>query len=322
MHILAASSDSAFRSLLVDFLEGHGHRIRQAASGEEAWQMLQDTAADLVIADLALPGIGGIELCSRLRSLASDISYTYVLLAILPQEKQHYAAALAAGIDDYLLKPLEAFDLGARLRVAERVTSLSRQVTQQRRELERLQQSRFDQVRMDQLTGLGNRMRLQEDLEVLRSQARRYGYSFSVVLVNIDHFQHYQQRFGITAGDDVLRTLGHITLATCRGGDSAYRYGSDQFLLILPEQTLDSATQAAERLRVAVEEVGVPHPDNLPYDAVTISLGVTTLADTDSPDTARLLQQADAAMYRAMRLGRNRVQAFQPDASAPALTLS
>ena len=156
-------------------------------------------------------------------------------------------------------------------------------------------------VRNDPLTGLRNRRALAEDLPVLEESARRRGESFAVALCDADRFKAYNDQLGHLAGDEALRLLANTIGGVLRKGDAAYRYGGEELLLLLRDAGPDEALVTAERVRVAVEDVALPHPAD-PSGVLTVSVGVA--AGTD--DGATLLARADAALYRAKRAGRNR----------------
>jgi PleD family two-component response regulator len=128
-----------------------------------------------------------------------------------------------------------------RLTSALRVTELHRRLAVQNEELEQLNRMLFEQSRQDPLTSLGNRLRLREDLQVLQSRADRYGHSYAVVLCDVDFFKAYNDRYGHLAGDDVLRRVAATLSSGLRTGDTAYRFGGEEFLLVLPEQDAEAA---------------------------------------------------------------------------------
>ncbi len=149
----------------------------------------------------------------------------------------------------------------------------------------------------DPLTGLGNRRSMQVQIEKSIDTASRYGTKLSVIMMDIDHFKEYNDMHGHLAGDGLLVRLSGILLHEMRRTDYIYRYGGEEFLVILPETDAEKAAEAAERMRMAVEaETGV-----------TISLGVASCRP-DTPDSACLIGRADAALYRAKQNGRNRVE--------------
>ena len=149
----------------------------------------------------------------------------------------------------------------------------------------------------DSLTGLANRRFMETQLEKHFEIAKRYGERFSIIMVDIDHFKRYNDTYGHQGGDKLLVVLAGILLREIRRLDYVFRYGGEEFLIVLPHTDLPMACTFAERLRKAVEETGA-----------TISLGVSAYRDT-LPDKETLVGMADAALYRAKERGRNRVEA-------------
>ncbi len=128
-----------------------------------------------------------------------------------------------------------------------------------------------------------------------------------MALCDVDRFKLYNDTYGHPAGDEVLRQVAGVLGGGCRQGDAAYRYGGEEFLLLLPEQPPEGAVLAMERLRRAIEQLAIPHAANPPAGVVTISAGITALLPREQRDVEALLREADAALYRAKELGRNRV---------------
>ena len=167
-------------------------------------------------------------------------------------------------------------------------------------ELARLNAQLVEDSRRDPLTGMRNRRALADDLLELEARRGLEG-GFAVALCDVDHFKAYNDRLGHLAGDHALRTISAIVRATLRTGDLSYRFGGEELLLILRNADAEEAHAVAERVRVAVQAAGVPHPDGVD-GVLTVSVGVAAGAD----DTDRLLARADGALYDAKRQGRNR----------------
>lgn len=312
MRVLIAEDDTVSRMILRRAIEKLGHECQAAEDGVEAWKMYRETpSVDVIISDWMMPGMDGLELCNKVRSLMeSREGYTFFIFLTALGDKEHAFKGLQAGADDYLSKPLDRDELRARLITATRVTSLHKQLTQQKGELERLNRELYWQARTDPLTRLGNRLRLREDLEALRARVDRYGHIYSMVLCDIDFFKLYNDRYGHLAGDEVLQRVAEALMEVLRAGDSSYRYGGEELLAVLPEQALESASVAADRLRAAVEAMGIPHEGHLTPGVVTISVGVATLAPGESKSSSALIKEADEALYRAKELGKNKVSSY------------
>jgi two-component system chemotaxis response regulator CheY len=305
LKILIAEDDAVSRTILRRAVEKLGHECLAAADGEEAWGLYEENPdLDVIISDWMMPGVDGLELCRRVRGDNRD-GYTYFIFLTALGDREHLLQGLEAGADDYLSKPLDRDELGMRLTSALRVTDLHRRLAFQNGELEKLNRMLFEQSRQDPLTSLGNRLRLREDLQVLQSRTERYGHNYAVVLCDVDFFKAYNDRYGHIAGDDVLRQVAATISSGLRTGDTAYRYGGEEFLVVLPEQDAEAAVAITDRLRQAVEDLGLPHADGGPGGVLTISAGVAVSAGAG--DTDGLLKAADEALYAAKSGGRNRV---------------
>ena len=191
-------------------------------------------------------------------------------------------------------------------------------------------QARRDQVRLDSLnavlettaatdmlTGLGNRLALDAGLRLARSRIERQRESYGLVILDLDRFKAINDERGHLAGDDVLRVTSEALRRALRAGDTAYRYGGEEFVaLILVTGPLE-ALAAAERIRTAIELLQIPNARNVPYEHLTASAGVTTIGPVDlAADDASWLARADGALYRAKANGRNRAEVGKADIDA------
>jgi two-component system, cell cycle response regulator len=308
MRILVAEDDAATCLVLEAAVTSLGHDCVVATNGKEAWRLFEAVDVEVVISDRMMPGMDGVELCRRIRACGRD-TYTYFIFLTVFDKKADVLSGMEAGADDYLVKPLDIDDLKMRLLVASRVTSLHRKLSQQSAQLERLNRQLFDQSRTDPLTQLGSRLRLSEDLENIHAKVDRYGHSCCAVMCDVDFFKAYNDSKGHLAGDEVLQAVSRALMNTTRMGDQVYRYGGEEFLILLPEQSLDDGLAAAERYRKAIEQLAIPHGSSPANNVVTISAGVAVLSHSEGRSVGEWLNQADAALYGAKQLGRNRVLA-------------
>jgi len=304
VRILIAEDDTASRLILEAALAGLGHEIITATNGEQAWQMFQSEKVEAIISDREMPGLNGIDLCRRVRG-SDGGKYIYFIFLTSISERGGAAEAIRAGADDYLAKPLNRHELEARLLVASRITELYRELANQQVELERLNSQLFRQARLDGLTQVGNRLKMREDLNVLVARVAERGESFCAVMCDVDHFKLYNDEYGHLQGDEVLKKVASTLLQGCRPNDEVYRYGGEEFLLVMPEQSIEAACAAAERHRARIEQLAIPNIGS-PATTVTISAGVAAMTTT-RPSIKEWLEDADGALYRAKQLGRNRV---------------
>jgi two-component system chemotaxis response regulator CheY len=297
MKILIAEDQPVAAMYVRRLLEKMGHQAEVAPDGEAAWQMLRDGDTSLLISDWMMPRLDGPDLCKRLRSVPSN-RYIYIILLTSLDRREDRVKGLRAGADDFLTKPPDAEELALRLEIAERILAVHDQLARQNARLAELAST-------DELTGVKNRRRFREDLELLFSQAARLGSPLSLILLDIDHFKQYNDAFGHPAGDRVLRQVGRMLQTTVRGHDVVARYGGEEFVILLPSTGVNRAVDVAERLRKAIAE------HHWPFRPVTASFGVAT-SGMDTPDAAALVEHADQALYLSKRTGRNRMTPFDP----------
>jgi len=178
----------------------------------------------------------------------------------------------------------------------------------QQAELLRLNEELETIARIDALTGLGNRLRLNEDLAALAGRIERGGGTAGLLLMDLDRFKRLNDMTGHLAGDAALRGVADVLRKTTRVGDGLYRYGGEEFLIILHGCDESSLRAAAQRYVSAIEAAGMPHPDNPPYDVVTASAGAAELSQLNCTDIDAALHDADEALYGAKARGRNRLE--------------
>ncbi len=193
------------------------------------------------------------------------------------------------------------------------IQTLHRSLERQRAELARALTDLERTSRVDPLTRIANRLRLDEDFEEIRARINRSGETCGLLEADLDRFKSVNDHQGHLAGDAVLRSVAQVLQASLRSGDRVYRYGGQEFVAIIVGADAAVTERTAERLRAAVEALAIAHPDNSPAGVVTISVGWTVLgpADIDETDDA-LFDRADRAMYAAKTSGRNRIAKVLP----------
>ena len=163
----------------------------------------------------------------------------------------------------------------------------------------------FEQLSVtDALTGLLNRRYIEERLMEEIKRSNRHGFPMSFMMLDVDQFKTYNDRFGHPAGDEALKIVGNVIRETLRGADVAARFGGEEFSILLPQTTSEEAIAIAERIRSNVEQAEFPHRK------VTLSIGVASCS-AELCSSANIVSAADKALYEAKRQGRNRVRAFE-----------
>jgi two-component system cell cycle response regulator len=307
LKVLVVDDDQDSRESLEGVVRRLGHLCSSACDGVEAWEMYEADRADVILSDWRMPRLDGVGLCQKVRGDAPDGSYTHFIFVTANNDKAHFIHGMRAGADDYLAKPFDVDELEARLDAARRVALVNRELSERNSSL------RHDSVRAnlaartDPLTDAFNRLALGEDLEMLAARAARYGHTYCAALCDIDNFKAYNDEFGHVPGDGVLARIAASIHGELRRGDRFYRYGGEEFLVILPEQTLPEAGFAMNRVRQAVANLQIPHATAAGSPFVTISIGVSILAATPAESIDSWIRRTDAALYAAKALGRNRV---------------
>ncbi|OON64748.1 diguanylate cyclase [Massilia sp. KIM] len=186
--------------------------------------------------------------------------------------------------------------------------SLEQELMSARERLQERNEILTELAERDGLTGISNRRHFEETLQLEIGRAARTGRPISLIILDVDNFKKYNDRYGHVAGDDCLRRVAAaLPGSLARPSDFPARYGGEEFVILLPETGASGAAHVAEKVRLAVMECELAHADNCP-GVVTVSLGVfTTLIDAAAPPSgAALVAQADQLLYRAKQLGRNR----------------
>src|SRR5215510_2705450 len=219
--VLVVDDSLTHLKLLEQTLAREFTRVHLARNGREALATFEREQPAFVITDCEMPDLSGFEICQRIR--ATQSSYAYIIMVTSIAEKENIVKGLAAGADDYLTKPIHTEELLARLRVGRRLLDLTRQLEEKNRLLEQA-------ALTDDLTGLPNRRAIESWAAHQLAAATRHGFSFWVVLIDLDHFKRVNDSHGHDAGDTVLKTFAEILRANTRSSDIAGRIGGEEFL--------------------------------------------------------------------------------------------
>jgi two-component system, cell cycle response regulator len=298
LKVLIADDDVISRRLLEAALVRLGHAVVAVADGQEAIaELAGPDAPQLAILDWMMPEVDGLQACRAIRGRA-DSPYVYIILLTAREGRDNMLAALDAGVDDFLTKPLDVVELRARLRSGTRVIQLQYGL------LEAQEALRLEATR-DHLTGIWNRRAILEQLHRELRRSRHERRPLSAILADLDHFKAINDRHGHAAGDKVLQESAHRMSTVVRDYDFLGRYGGEEFLLVLPGCDGVTGLDVAERVRQSVTS----HPVQVGDVAITVSvsLGIAwTCGTTERVDV--LVEAADTALYRAKAAGRNRVE--------------
>lgn len=315
MKILVAGIDSHDANRLQTILSvEHAWKAVTAPSGAEALRVLAKGRVDLVLADLMMPGLGGIELCRHIKN-CPGIRDTPVVILLAATEREYLSHAYEAGACDYIMRPLDPLEVVARVRSVlrtkeeiDRRRARENQLETRNRELQAVNQELLQLSLVDPVTGVANRRHFDEAMDRAWRSAARHQIEIALILMDIDFFKGYNDRLGHPAGDDCLRRVANeLAAGLLRPDDFLGRYGGEEFAVILPRTDLAGATVVAERLRSNIESLGIPHPASSAAGHVTISQGLACAVPEPASSASSLIALADEALYEAKRSGRNQL---------------
>jgi diguanylate cyclase (GGDEF)-like protein len=274
-------------------LEEVGAEVSEAGERVEAAETVRRDRPHVVLLDHALQG----EQRMLVRDVAGDpeLLGTAVVLMQPDADVTAVSAALADGVADVWAADAVAPELIARVRVAYRSRQLLDLALRRYSDLEEL-------AYHDELTELPNRRGASRQIEVLMSRARRHGHELALLLIDADRFKNVNDAHGHAAGDLLLREIAHRFRERVRAEDVVGRWGGEEFVVALPETTIEGAAAVAESLRAAVDGVAIEVGDEAL--GATVSIGVVAWAGEDLDD---LVHASDRALYAAKAAGRNRV---------------
>lgn len=302
-NILIVDDDRAVCETLHEFIQISGYRAYKASAAEQAIGIMKKTPIHVVLTDIMLPGMDGLQLTDLIkRKYEADI---IVMTGF--SRNYSYEDAIRMGASDFIFKPVRFEELLLRLKrvLHDREIAGERAIMVKR--LEKL-------AITDDLTGLFNSRHFYETLKGEIIRADRYGHPLSLLLMDIDSFRDYNDMYGHLEGDKVISKFGKIIKSCLREIDSAYRYGGEEFTVILPETGGGNARMVAKRIRDNIRPLKFYPEPGRPAPPVTASIGITQFVRGET--MTDLIQRADKAMYFARKSGRNQVSClFIPDKS-------
>lgn len=317
--ILIVDDNAAKRLALQAVLQPLGHTVVEADSGLAALRSIMSMNFAMILLDVRMPIMDGFETAALIRKRQQSELTPIIFLTAYGSDEIVDQDLYAQGAVDFIFAPVPPDQLRAKVAVFARLFLKSEALSVQAREAE----TSAEQLRLanhaltalsreDPLTRLGNRRAFEQDLDLLEARAARYSHRYCMAVIDIDHFKAYNDMYGHPAGDQILQTFASQLQNQMRAGDAIYRFGGDEFLCVFPEQSLEDGKRAVDRMRAGLERLGIPHLGNTTA-VVTFSAGLAILEPGQSGSTTEVLAEADAALYRAKQLGRNRVEHVLPN---------
>jgi two-component system cell cycle response regulator len=303
--VLVVDDDVALRGLTARWLTNATLRCLEASTGEQAVEVAIANAAslDAIVLDIMMPGIDGFETLRRLKANEATAHIPVVLLTAHATNDKDFIEGADSGAVDHLVKPFKGPVLVAKVRAIVERARNDRDLRVKLRNAE-------ETATIDPLTGLGNRRHFEARFKEEAAHARRHAQPFALVIIDIDHFKSVNDTFGHEEGDRVLVHVADAMRSILRADDAAFRYGGEEFVLILRACEAKNGALAAERLRAALKArpIVLGEGEARVERIVTFSAGVAAASAENGYAVDDLLGRADAALYRAKRGGRDRTE--------------
>jgi len=296
--ILIVDDVAANIDVLAELLRSK-YKIRAATSGEKALKIsFSNNPPDLILLDIMMPKMDGYEVCKILKASfqTKDIPIIFIT-GKTSVEDEIYGFNL--GAVDYVRKPFNSIIVKARVNT--------------HAELKRYHDYLEDISYLDGLTGIANRRKFDEYLELNWNFAIRESTPISMILMDIDYFKLFNDHYGHQQGDNCLIQIAQMLEGVAiRKTDLVARYGGEEFVCILPKTEIREASMIAEKFRLSIMSIGIPHEYSEADSGVTISIGVATIIPEVDSNCSLIIKASDEALYKAKESGRNQVQTYKP----------
>jgi diguanylate cyclase (GGDEF)-like protein len=291
--ILIVDDDIAIKESATAYLKAMKYNVKSALNAEKALEILTSFKADLVLTDVMMQGMDGLELTRRIKE-----SYDIDVMVMTGYSAEYsYENAVQAGASDFIFKPFRFEELDLRIKRVIKEARLKKEGAKHLKELKQL-------AITDALTGLYNSRHFFAQIKNEIQRRNRYSRALSMLILDIDFFKNYNDSWGHLEGDQVLMGIGKIINSCMRSMDTAYRYGGEEFTILLPETKLQKACVVGARIKDRISaQVFEPTPET--KASITVSLGATELVKGE--DLNSFIRRADKALYISKDTGRNKL---------------
>ncbi len=276
-------------------LDEAGYGTTFSTSGPQALERVQAARPDLIVLDLMMPDMSGLDVCRTLKA-NPEFREIPIIFLTASHRQDHLLKAFELGAVDYVTKPFSSAELLARVR-----THLELKHTRDQLQLVLSEVQRMATI--DSLTGVLNRRCLFDLAKREFERSQRYGSVFTLLMLDVDHFKRINDTYGHMVGDEVLKSLTQAIQRSLRQVDQFGRYGGEEFVIVLPESPLNIARQVGDRLRTISSQLSIPTKTD-PI-SLTVSIGIAAYNPQDKA-VEDIFERADRALYQAKAKGRDR----------------
>lgn len=291
--ILIVDDDIAIKESVEEYLKILNYTVASASNADQALETLKSFKPDIVLTDIMMQGMDGLELTRRIKN-----SYqTDVMVMTGYSAEYSYEEAVQAGASDFIFKPFRFEELDLRIKRVLREAELQKERSDLMKKLEKL-------AITDALTGLYNSRHFFSQIKTEIKRYSRYSRALSLLILDIDFFKDYNDSWGHLEGDRVLMGIGKTINSCMRSMDTAYRYGGEEFAILLPETKLKKACVVGARIKDNISSQ-VFEPESGVQKSVTVSIGATELLEGE--DFRSFISRTDKALYKSKDTGRNKL---------------
>ncbi len=314
-HVLLIEDSPTQAQYMRLLLEDAGYQVTFAETGQKGIEIAEAAQPDVVLLDVVLPDLDGLTVCNRIRQ-RSQLYIPILMLTERRTEMEDKVGGLTAGADEYLSKSSDDRELLARVTSLLRIRQVIEDIYRRMESGEQSYHTLRQPLLTDRLTGLYNRHYFVEDLHRQFALARRYHNPLACILMDIDLFRDFIERYGDSTGDWMLQGIASLLRQNVREVDMAARYEGEEFIILLPMVDIGGASTLAERLRTQVEQQTWENPSLGPLH-ITMSFGVAAIPAQDIETAEHLVRCADKALHRAKANGSNRVEIYEAGLDDP-----
>jgi two-component system cell cycle response regulator len=295
--ILVVEDTEIDAKIIENALDGEPFRLKIVNNGRDVFSSVQQEKIDLILLDIILPDMNGFEICRHLKKDHTDIQ---VVIVTCLDDLESKIKGVELGADDFLVKPIIGRELRARIK-----TLLEKKVHMD--SLRTHYEEALGRSQLDWLTGLYNHGYFQQFLAYELKRSLKQGFPVSLIMIDVDNFKKYNDTLGHSAGDAILREMGHIVRNTIREVDFAARYGGEEFAIVLPYVSRENVLKIAKRIHEALATHDYFHDKSIKLKNPTVSMGIAIFPE-EASNKDDLIIQADSMLYLAKKNGKNQFQ--------------
>lgn len=305
--ILVVDDQPANLKVLLSFLRDHQFQIRIAEDGKRALQVLETYQPDIILLDVMMPGMDGFETCRKIKRNKRTANIPVIFMSALDNIEDKIEGFEAGGVD-YITKPFQQLEVLTRINTHIMLHRKEQELEQALNEVMRQQQLFKKLAITDDLTGLFNRRHLNNILTQEFQRSKRHKHDLSCLMLDLDHFKKVNDTYGHNFGDIVLHEFASILQDVTRNSDYAFRFGGEEFFLLLPETDITGALQVGEKIRSRMENSTISQGNV--STTVMVSVGVASVHNNTPATSDQLITFADKALYEAKVNGRNQIRVY------------